>query len=304
MRSLLILAMFWALSAEAVQVSRITEFEDGTRIRADEVNDEFDNIISAINTNDSELIGTSKIDPYSGAYILNRRIGCILEGSHTGGYGNRGFNVTTPCELVINGYRAALETTQNLSVLANIDTGSPGQATWHSVYARIASENIVFHTSLTAPDVTTGKKAGDATARYLGAVRTAAATDDVVMFKTSSVGNEYTLYSTSAVSYTHPTVVLTTTATADHITDGPLWGKETLFQPVAVGSGTGMCAATFYSDLNYSFPIISTITGTYAPMKQPYFTRQLVNFSFSTSNNCTGMSLKETGFADHPHLYR
>lgn len=290
MGKLLFLGLLFCLNAEAVQVSRITEFEDNTRIRADQMNAELDNIISAINDNDGS--------------VYNRRVGCVLTGNHSGSGGVKGFDVLLPCDLIIDGEHASLSASQNISVLNNIDTGSPGQATWHAVYARVSSGNIIFHTSLTAPDLTNGKKTGDTTARYIGAVKTAAATTDVVFFRTNPLGNEYTLYSVSPVSYTHHTNTLTTTTTADYITDGPVWGKESIFQVKAVGSATGICEGTFYLGLNNHFPVFSTVTGTYPAMKQPYFSRALIDFSYSSSNNCNGITLKEIGFADHAYLYR
>ncbi len=290
MGKFLLLGLLFCLNAEAVQVSRITEFEDNTRIRADQVNDEFDNIISAINDNDGS--------------VYNRRIGCVLTGNHSGTGGVKGFDVTLPCELIVNGEHGSLSASQNISVLNNIDTGSPSVATWHAVYARVSSGNIVFHTSLTAPDITTGKKSNDSDARYIGAVRTGAATTDIVFFRTNAQGNEYRLYSVSPVTYTHFTNTLTTTTTADYITDGPNWGKESIFQPKAVGSATGICEGTFYLGLVNYFPVYSTVTGTYPEMKQPYFSRALQDFSYTAANNCTGITLKEIGFADHAYLYR
>lgn len=53
-----LLALILAQAANAVVVSRITDFEAGTVIEAEDVDDEFDNILSAINGN---LNGTDNI---------------------------------------------------------------------------------------------------------------------------------------------------------------------------------------------------------------------------------------------------
>lgn len=331
------LAFFLALlltlsitSAQAIVVSRVTTFQPHTKAEADQVNAEFDNILNAINGNletDNFLPGSvatsslatgavtsdkiadhtitvDDIATNTGAYIYNRRVGCFLNGDQGTSAGIHGFQVLTPCEVVIDGTRAALAATATVSMLDNQDGGGIGVATWHYVYIKANGGTPTFTVSLTKPDLSTAKKIGDSTSRYIGSVRSGDATTAVVFFKTTGNGNEYELLNTITVGY-NPTENNLTTSDADvHIVDAPFTAYELLWQGVLQGSASGQCDLTVYPGWGATYPIYSTEFLLTPVIRSRIFNRLLISTSYEASNNCTSAKVRPLGFVDAAWLYR
>jgi hypothetical protein len=320
--------------AYGTTVSRVTDFVPNTKAEADEVDAEFDNIISAINGNlDSDNIrdggiATSdlatgavteekvsqhtltltSIATNTGAYLYNRRVGCLLNGDQSGVDGTRGFKVLTPCEVVIDGVRAVLAATADVSTFRNMDTGSASFSTWHYVYIKANGGLPTFNISLTAPDLSTLRKIGDATSRYLGAVRTAVGTDSIVFFKTSGRGNEYHLYNT-AVFAPYPESLADRvnslgTSAVNRIADVPVTASAALFRSKATGSATGNCELTLYNNELFDQVVYSTVPNYSLTFSQPVFNRVFLDNAFSSSNNCSSVDLISNGFIEPTSIYR
>lgn len=317
-------------TAHAIVVSRITTFEPHTKIEADQVNAEFDNILNAINGNletDNFLPGSiataslatgavtsdkvanntltvDQIATNTGAYIYNRRVGCFLTGNQGTSAGVHGFQVTTPCEVVIDGVRAVLAATATVSMISNIDGGGAGTATWHYVYIKANGGLPTFSISLTKPNLSTAKKIGDATSRYIGAVRSGTATTAVVFFKTTGNGNEYRLVDTVSVPYAPTNNNLTTSSTDTHIVDAPFTAHELLWSAKAQGSATGQCTLTTYPGDSYTVPVFSTSFANSPIIRSNIFARLLLTTAYSSSDNCTSATVVPKGFVDSAWLYR
>jgi len=320
--------------ARAATVSRVTDFVPNTKAEADEVDAEFDNIISAINGNlDSENIrdggiatadlatgvvtsdkvqenslGLSQIATNSGAYVYNRRVGCLFNGNQGGAGGVNAFDILTPCEVVIDGVRAVLAATANVSTITNMDTGSASVSTWHYVYIKANGGLPTFNISLTPPNLSTLRKITDSTSRYLGAIRTGAATTAPVFFKTFGRGNEYRLYNTPLFApypdnTTGKTTSLPTTA-VNQIADVPVTASGVIFKSKATGSATGVCAVTTYNSEEMDQVVYSTVPSYSAPFAQPVFNRVFLDASFSSSNNCSSVDWTSIGFIEPLSVYR
>lgn len=336
----LLLAFILPTMASAVVVSRVTDFIPNTKAEADQVDAEFDNIISAINGNlNSENVldgGISTADlatasvisakianativlddiaTNSGAYVYNRRVGCLFDSRQDGPFGANGIQIRTPCEVTIDGVRAALGATANVSTVGNMDTGSASFSTWHYVYIKANGGAPSFNISLTNPDLSSMRKPGDSTSRYLGAIRTGVGTTGVVYFKTFGKGNEYRLYDTAVVApYPDSTAGKTsnlTTSASNKIADVPLTAEGVIFRAKSTGSGTGACSISLYGAELLDEVVYSTVTKYSIPFYQPVFSgfsgvsRVFTDTFFSSSNNCTSVDLISTGFVEPISVYQ
>lgn len=331
MRSLLLLFLLtFSLHASAGTVSRVTDFVPGTKAEADEVDAEFDNIISAINgnldadnlaagaiataqignsaiTSQKILDNTITIDDIAtnaGAYVYNRRVGCQLEDTATG---DKIFKVLTPCEVVINGVRAALTATQNVSVVTNMDSGSPSVATWHYVYVKSNTGTPTFEVSLTNPDMSTAKKIGDTTSRYLGAIRTGAATTDVLTFRKNRNEFRFEANPLTGIDYTQSISVGTGGTTT--IMDVPKTAMKAIFDVISATTtfaDPGQCLLT-----STQRPSVMAITLFKNPTNYYAIHDHIVDipdlytfFSRNSTNNCDSVTLYNKGYIEPDWLYQ
>lgn len=195
-----------ALPAEAGTISRLYDFEPGTKAEADKVDAEFDNIIATVNGNlDSDNFADGAIataDIAASAVIASKiaagavtlpklatgtavttwlhdyRKGCGLNFASGGE-----IFIGTPCELVVDGSKGRITATQSVYTLTGMDTGSIAANKVYYVYgAPNASNSIDFQISLATPTVTTARKSSDSTKRYLGSLRTQFSTTKVSDF--------------------------------------------------------------------------------------------------------------------------
>lgn len=189
MRAFLAFLLLFALPAEAGTVSRLYTFLPNTKIQSSQVNAELDNIISTLNGSvdtsnlgvgavatanvASNAITTAKIADGAitllkmatgtNSYIKDYRKGCNLEYNTTV---TQSINVAPPCQLIVDGWYGSLTTTAS----ATIDSGSTAAiGTVYYVYGGINGSNGVdVEYSATPPVISTLRKNGTSSKRYLG----------------------------------------------------------------------------------------------------------------------------------------
>lgn len=178
-----------ALTASAGTVSRLYDFEPGTKAEADKVDAEFDNIISTINGNidstnildggiatadlGSNSVTTAKMSNSSvtllkmatgaNGYIKDYRHGCnpVFDSSVT-----QSVKIDTPCQVIIDGWYGQLAAQASGVIL---DSGTMAGNNVYYVYGAVNGQNSVdFEFSAATPNTITFRKPSDSTKRYLG----------------------------------------------------------------------------------------------------------------------------------------
>lgn len=192
----IITLLFWAQLASAYIVVRqhSSTISQDLPILASDLNDEFNNLISGVNSIDSTNIVNGSLTQTnfaatSTAISLNKREGCGF--SATGDVtGIKTVNVTPPCEIYMDGVRGFITATQSVSLLNNLlDGGTLAAANYYFLYASMNNSSLSFSFSQTVPVNSTTRKTGNSAFRYLGTVRTQDATKDIVLF--NKIGNQF-----------------------------------------------------------------------------------------------------------------
>lgn len=190
------------------------------KILADDLNDEFNAILTAVNGIDASnivngSIGVNQLAATSSAVMTNRKIGCGLAYAGI----TPSVNVEPPCEIAIDGVRGVITATENVSAVTDLENGTLAAQTFYYVYARISGASLDFKMSVTPPVSATTRKVGDSTAKYVGTVRTGNGTSNFMAFFQN--GNEF-VFDTSDVTIdsTPGTLAATLTTSQSNFTTG------------------------------------------------------------------------------------
>lgn len=207
----------------------------------------------------------------SGPYVYNYRNGCRL----SSGGSTTVASVHLPCELVVNGNRASLSATQNISVITDAIDSAPVTDGYDYVYATVAGGVITFKVSDVGPSTTTKFKATDSIYRYIGSMRTASASTNLIAFVSK---NPWEYQFSNVGSYLGvagdqlPTKAFAITVDgSEHLQQVAIPGHaryliadieaiDTSFQPVQLFTASWM--DTFYGNTSYNYyrrkiPLIS-----------------------------------------------
>jgi hypothetical protein len=183
-------------SAVIAQRQHAATIVDGKKILASDLNDEFDELVNAVNSIDSSNIVNGSLTAVdfaatSSAITLNKKAGCAFT-AQSDVSGVKSISIAPPCEVFIDGLRGFITATQNISLLTNlIDGGVLATKSYYYVYASRNNASLDFHFSQNEPILSTTRKTSDANSKYVGVVRTCDATTDIVRF-TQKAGNEFT----------------------------------------------------------------------------------------------------------------
>lgn len=216
---------------------------EGKRILADDLNDEFNAIATAVNSVDSSNITDGSLTATDAAatsslVITNRRSGCLIERA-ADQPGNKAVFVRTPCEIVMDGVRMVLTATATVSLVSNLESSSTlHQAMYYYLYATRNSASMLFGFSQTAPNLSTSRKIGDTNSRYIGTVRTGDATQDIVAFETVGAGTYIWHDNTDGLSYASRNLTATlTSSSADYTVDMPAHFKAVKLRSTSFTDG-------------------------------------------------------------------
>lgn len=154
------------------------------KILADDLNDEFNAILTAVNTIDSTNITDGSLTATdfaatSTGVTLNKKSGCDFSVSSDTS-GTKNVDIKPPCEIFMDGTRGFITATETISLLTNQDGFAPGFSTYYYIYASRNSASLSFQFSTTPPTLATARKNTNSNARYVGTVRTCDATTDLV----------------------------------------------------------------------------------------------------------------------------
>jgi hypothetical protein len=337
----LIAALFLlSLSAQAGTVSRLYDFEPGTKAQADQVDAELDNIISTINGNiDTSNLSTGAIDTPniansaittakladgavtnaklvtgSTAYLTNYRKGCALESSQVAAV-TQSVNVKAPCALIVDGVKGSIVVDTAVSAL---DTGTFANKTAYYVYGKpTLAGALTFEISATTPNVGTFRKASDSTKRYVGSLMTGA-TANIGSFKQN--GNKYH-YNTADVqpAGTFPSATISSAVTGGNVfsqnVNVPSFATAIFADYAAIFGGTQTYGSDYCNTIFYSRDTISRVNemrkhtangfSYQSDFRIPISSKNLEYYNSCTLNIATFTSLNFTiyGWEEPAELY-
>lgn len=187
-RSLLFGLLFWCSYAHGAIVVRqhSATIQPNLKILASDLNDEFNNLVTGVNTiNSANVVNGSltavNMAATSSAVSIDKKNGCAYQGA-ADITGNKLVQILPPCEIFMDGVRGYITATQSISLLSNLADGAVATANFYYIYATMNSGSLGFQFSQTGPSLATNRKSGSTTARYIGLVRTADATQDISSF--------------------------------------------------------------------------------------------------------------------------
>lgn len=338
MRAWMPFLLLFALTANAGTISRLYDFQPGTKAEADKVDAEFDNIIGTVNGNidstnildgsiatadlGSSVVTTVKINNNavtlvklaSGnantTWLHDYRKGCGLNYASSGEV-----FIGTPCELVVDGLKGRLTATQSVFTLLSMDAGSIAANKVYYIYgAPTALTAIDFRISLATPNTVTARKPTDSTYRYIGSFRTKFLTSNVADF--IQLKNRYDVFDTAS-------------GNGMHIASGPVsstvlpvWFNVPSFAKFIFGAWkaddiTGAVAgdSCLFNNFSTSPGLVfsSNVTKTYADIagldavgRQPYTYISIANGSAAmsfTASKCLSNSFRAYGWIEPEELY-
>lgn len=179
------LALFSSVAFGSIYVRQhAADIQPGKKIEADDLNDEFNAIATAVNSinGDNVVNGSLGVNAFaatSSAVSLNKKTGCDFS-MLSDVTGVKSVNIKPPCEVFIDGTRGFITATQSINLLTNQDGFAPGFATFYYIYASRNSSSLSFQFSATPPTLATTRKSTNSNAKYVGTVRTCDATTDLV----------------------------------------------------------------------------------------------------------------------------
>lgn len=270
MRALLAILLGFSLTASAGTVSRLYDFEPGTKAEADKVDAEFDNIISTLNGNINSAnildggiatadLGTnsvtgvkivdgaitrSKVASGASAYIKDYRKGCTLFPiQFQSPTVTQSVSVSTPCQIIVDGWVGELSATATVGAL---DTGAFAGNKVYYVYGTVNGNNgIDFLFSVSTPNTTTFRHPSSTSRRYIGSVMTNA-TASIAHFR--QTGNLYkVIKDTFLATYVDFVNVVSSSNVVTTQVNVPPFAVAVRGNLTADLTPDGYCAAEFYA---------------------------------------------------------
>lgn len=308
------------------------------KILASDLNDEFNNLVTGVNTIDSTNVVAGSLTQTNVAATstmisLNKRTGCKIRPASepTGNAGSQltQISIDPPCEIFMDGLRGFITATQSISLTSNLDTGlTPTSSTFYYIYATRNSSSLLFEFSANVPDITTARMQGTAAtqtaSRYIGTVRTidpsSVATMTNVIANFVNDGNHYywlqdgNVYPGSTNPSTGLLSTLTTTAANKTLTV-PQHFKRALFQYRGYASAfPAGCTFNFSTgnDLPFSALVIATGNSNNIGVVPQWIkiatenssTREIPSASMTNNVNCFLGDLKVIGWEEPYTLYQ
>lgn len=287
----------------------------GKRINASDLNDEFDTIHGVINggldtdnINDGSLLSVD-FATSSSTYVKNSKNGCNFSFVS----GNE-IKIEPPCELFVDGNRGGLVSTQSINFASNLEDGSASAATFYYVYGRVASGNITFAYSRTAPTIKTTRKTGDSTAKYIGFVRTKDS-DSATLQGFNKRDNEYIFFGLDDDAGTPlpetGMAISLTTSDVDYNLTLPITVADVLFTLNVGGSTPAQCRiapSDYYPSFEFTSNSLLSTHETFIPFWYPVTkgdaeTVTLQDAGYTNISNCSSAEIMVRGVREEHSLH-
>lgn len=221
---LLVLATFSAVAYGSIYTRQHSaDIVAGKKIEADDLNDEFNAIATAVNSIDGSNVtngslGVNAFAATSSAIALNKKTGCDLAVSSDGSGTTHTVQIKPPCEIYMDGERGFITATQSITIINDGDGYAPAVSTFYHVYASRSSSSLTFHFSTTNPTLATTRKQTNSSAKYVGTVRTCDATTALVSLRREGA-NKFFFAGSCPIGNAMP--ISGVIATANAVTSGP-----------------------------------------------------------------------------------
>lgn len=279
------------------------------KIKASDLNDEFNAIATAVNNIDSSNISDGSLTANdfaatSSAVSLNKKTGCRFFSTQDV-TGNKLVSITPPCEIFMDGLRGFITATSTISLLSNLADGSLSSASYYYIYATRNTASLGFQFSQTIPDLVTNRKSSDSTARYVGFVRTQDASSDIVRFNQNM--NEF-FWSQDSDVVKAGLIATPTTISGAFSLSVPKTVSDVLLKYQAYTTTTFPAQCEFsVSDIRPRYQAIVTATGGntgVVPIWVPLSDSQTITAFFRNIKECvTGGDLRVIGWRDRFSLH-
>lgn len=241
-----------------------------------------------------------------GSFLYNRRSGCRTQAKDA-----KSLSVILPCDLVVDGHRGVLTATVDVSILTATEDSATVMGGYNYLYGKPNVQGgIDFKFSPQAPDLAKGRKITDPTKRYIGSVRTAATTIDIVNFTHGSRPNEYRLNNSVLVAFTYSSTTLSGAPTSYNLSVPP-FANNAIFDVTgnSLGASTTCILQSDPAGLLYwNESVIDDAGGVYTwsiPFPGvPIFTGGVLFLANYSGAHCGAMSLNLRGYSEPVELYQ
>lgn len=312
-RILIALLVFLPVSAGAVIAVRqhADSILPGRKILAQDLNDEFDELVNAVNSIDSSNVTNGSLDSStfaatSSALTLNKKMGCRI-GAAGDFTGTKLVSIFPPCEIFMDGNRGFITATQDISILNDLSDGSLGFSQYYYIYASRDGVSLSFNFSQVAPSLATTRKSDDTTKKYIGTMRTCDATLDFVRIR-QITSNQF-VWTQSALCAVEDGLIAT--GDASSVTPSSLSVPNTfdkaMFQYTILGSGAApkQCSIDYDQTTYLPYQAVAIATSGSVGIVPLWLAPSLSTLRVSDVSGCaSGASLKIIGWSEPPSLHQ